>query len=151
MNEKLITIKNIAQELLSKMGFQEAAVEILNDLEGMVVCINAPEGGLLIGQGGEALFSLQQLIRMMVFKEFKGEMINFSLDINDYRRHQIEILKDFAIEKANRVAQEKRSFSFQPMSAYERRIVHLVLKERQGVVCESEGMGRERHIVIWPA
>ena len=76
--------------------------------------------------------------------------MGFASDINDYRRHRAEILKDFAVEKANRVAQEKRNFSFQPMTSYERRIIHLALKEKQGVICESEGIGSERHIVLKP-
>ena len=150
MEEKLTTIKNTTQDLLAKMGFGKMAVEIINNPEGIVVCVNAPDGGLLIGQGGETLIALQHLVRLLSSKKNKDETISFSLDINDYRRHRTEILKDFAVEKANSVAKEKRSFYFQPMTSYERRIIHLALKDRQDIICESEGMGAERHIVLKP-
>lgn len=150
MDKNTETIKEITKKVLAIMGFA-AEVEVVDEDGGTVARINSIEAGFLIGQGGENLFALQHLIRLMTTKELKEEKVNFSLDINDYRKHQVEILKDFVLEKANRVAQEMKSFSFQPMSSFERRVAHLTLQGRQDVVCESEGEGEERHIVIRPA
>jgi spoIIIJ-associated protein len=61
------------------------------------------------------------------------------------------MLKDIAMDRADLVVKERRSFSFEPMSSYERRVIHMVLGGRYDVICESEGEGAERHIVIKPA
>lgn len=131
------------------MGF-EAEVVFLEKAEGLIVNINCLEGGLLIGQGGESLEGLSHLIKLIVSKKLKDEFVSFSVDVNDYRCQRIEILKEFAVEKANKAAQEGKDCSLSPMSSYERRIVHLALQERKDVACVSEGEGLGRHIVIKP-
>lgn len=150
MNDKLSTIKEITEKLLTIMGF-EAEIAISEEAEGLVANINCSEGGLLIGQGGESLAGLSHLIKLIASKKLKDDFVSFSVDVNDYRRQKVNDLKEFVIEKANRTAQEGKIHSLSPMTSYERRIVHLTLQNRQDVICGSEGEGMERHIVIKPA
>jgi spoIIIJ-associated protein len=149
MNDKFLTIKELTEKLLAIMGF-EAQVDILEKTDGLIVNINCLEGGLLIGQGGESLAGLNQLLKLMASKKLKDEFIGFSVDVNNYQQQKIESLKDFAVEKANRAEREGKACPLSPMSSYERRIVHLALQDRKDVVCESEGEGMGRHIVIKP-
>lgn len=149
MNNKLEKIKEITQKLLLIIGIG-AEVEIFEKAEGAIVNIICEEAGLLIGPNGESLVALQHLVKLIFSKESE-ERINFSLDVNNYQQNKIEILKDFAADRADRVSQERRSISLRPMSSYERRVIHLSLQNRKDVICESEGLGPDRHIVIKPA
>ncbi len=150
-NEKAEEIKETVSQLLEIMGF-EAKVEASEDEPGTLnIAITAEEGGSLIGQGGVSLFALQHIIRLLAAKKLGEETKSIVLDVNDYRKGRVEILKEFISEKANQVVREQREFSFEPMTPYERRIAHVLLGERQDVVCESEGEGETRHIVIRPA
>lgn len=149
-NEKAEEIKETVSQLLEIMGF-EAKVEASEDEPGTLnIAITAEEGGSLIGQGGVSLFALQHIIRLLAAKKLGEETKSIVLDVNDYRKGRVEILKEFISEKANQVVREQREFSFEPMTPYERRIAHVLLGERQDVVCESEGEGETRHIVIRP-
>ncbi|KKR03917.1 MAG: Single-stranded nucleic acid binding R3H domain-containing protein [Parcubacteria group bacterium GW2011_GWF2_39_13b] len=150
MNDKLSAIKEIVEKLLSIMEF-EAEVFIAEEDEGLVVNINCLEGGLLIGQGGESLSGLSHLIKLIAAKKLKDEFVSFSVDVNDYRRQRAEILKEFVAEKANRAALDNKNYALAPMTSYERRVVHMALQNRKDIICESEGEGAERHIVIKPA
>lgn len=149
MNEQLKIIEEIVKNLLNIMGF-ESEVFVREEAEGVVAHINCQEGGLLIGQGGESLAGLSHLIKLITSKKLKENFVSFSVDVNDYYRQKTEILKEFVIEKASKAAREGRPCPLLPMSSYERRIVHLALQDRKDVVCESEGEGRDRHIVIRP-
>lgn len=146
MNNKLSKIQEITKKLLSIIGI-EAEIEVLQKSEGAIINIICEEAGLLIGPNGESLSALQHLVKLIFAKE-EEEKISFCLDINNYQQNKIEILKDFAIDKADQAVQERRNVFLRPMSSYERRIIHLALQNRQDVICESEGLGLERHIVI---
>jgi spoIIIJ-associated protein len=72
-------------------------------------------------------------------------------DAGDYRTSRIEELKLSARVAADRVRETHAPFRFNAMSARERRILHLVLKEEAGVRTTSEGAGEERQVVVYPA
>lgn len=160
MDDLSTTLKETAEELLGVMGF-DGQVKIEGARESLTVSIITPEGGALIGQGGANLAALQHLLRLMVSKKmriddtaenenFLPENKNFTLDVNNYRQDRIETLKDFILDKAGQAARERRTIPLSPMSSYERRIVHMTLKDNPNILCQSEGEGEERHIVIKP-
>lgn len=72
-------------------------------------------------------------------------------DAGDYRTARIEELKLSAHVAAERVRESHAPFRFNSMSARERRILHLVLKEEAGVRTASEGVGEDRQVVVYPA
>jgi spoIIIJ-associated protein len=150
MDKASETIKQKTEELLNIMGF--AAVAKIDGTHDDSVSVNiaCDEGGILIGQGGENLLALQHIIRLLVFKELGEEAKKFVIDVNGYRQGKVEMLRDMALDRADMVAKERRSFSFSPMSSYERRIIHMALEGKNEIACESEGDGVERHIVIKP-
>jgi spoIIIJ-associated protein len=166
--DKIISIlKDTIEELLKIMGFAgEVKIENdqarlpslregVNDQENsIIVNINVPDGGMLIGQGGETLMAFQRLIRLMVAKKMRindiSEQKQFVLDVNHYWQDRTEVLKDFILDKADQAIRSQRTVILSPMSSYERRIVHLALKDNPNVLCQSEGEGEERHIVIKP-
>ncbi|MBI4836862.1 MAG: hypothetical protein HY813_00430 [Candidatus Portnoybacteria bacterium] len=153
--DKLTSIlKDTTEEVLRIIGF-EGEVKIGSEQDGTpLVSIYAPEGGALIGQGGTNLAALQHLIRLIVAKKTQAEDAletkRFILDINCYRKDRADVLKDFIMDKADEAIRSRRVVSLSPMSSYERRIAHLTLKDNPSILCQSEGEGEERHIVINP-
>jgi spoIIIJ-associated protein len=106
--------------------------------------------GLLIGRRGETLYSLQFLLNLLVSRRVQKwpQMI---VDVGNYRQRRRESLEGLARRMAERVSQSGRPVTLEPMAPYERRIVHLALREDSGVYTQSTGEGEGRKIVIYPA
>ena len=143
------TIKQTITDLLKAMDL-EAAVDIdASDQRNIVVNIETQEAGFLIGQGGDNLKSLQHLARILVNKKL-GFPAQFVLDINNYQKQRISFLKEMACQTANQVLNEKAPLFLQPMSSYERRIIHLALADYPEIETESAGQEPDRRITIKP-
>jgi len=143
-------LKELTEELLSNMDF-EVEIEIdASQGEFLVVNIQSEEAGLLIGQGGENLSALQHILRIIVSKRLGQEPINFIVDVNNYKGHRLALLKEMALSLARQAADDGQIKILEPMPAYERRIIHLILKDFNGVKTESQGEGQLRRVVIKP-
>ncbi len=142
-------IKQIIEELLKVMDF-EGEVE-LDNRESDFVRLNivSPEAGFLIGRSGENLRALQQVVRALANKKL-GEAVRFIIDVNDYQKSRLELLREMARDLAREAIEQKISKWLAPMNAYERRAIHLELADFSGIKTESEGEGEERRVVIRP-
>ncbi len=105
--------------------------------------------GVLIGRRGETLASLQYLVNTIVSKGGNKPPV-FGLDIEGYRRRREQMLVDLAREIAQEVRETGDVITLEPMPAYERRIVHIALREEPGVKTESVGSGDERQVEVMP-
>jgi spoIIIJ-associated protein len=147
--DTLTTIKQIIADLLRRMDF-EAKIEVdTTNQNDIFVNIQTNEAGFLIGQGGANLQAFQHLARVLVSKKL-GSPIRFILDVNHYQKHRIELLKELANNIANQALRDKASLFLQPMSAYERRIIHLALANHPQVDTKSTGQEPKRRVVIRP-
>ncbi|NTU82948.1 MAG: KH domain-containing protein [Chloroflexales bacterium] len=106
--------------------------------------------GLLIGRRGETLRSLQFLLNLLVSRRVQ-KWPQIVVDVGNYRQRRQESLEGLARRMAERVRQTGRPIMLEPMAAYERRIVHLALREDKTIYTESSGEGENRKIVIYPA
>ena len=111
--------------------------------------IETEMSGLLIGRHGETLEALQHLLRLLVSKE-QEEFIPLVLDISGYRAARQQELESLARNLAAKVKDFGGSEALPLMSAYERRLVHLILQDIEGVESASEGEEPYRRIVIRP-
>ena len=145
-------IKKTIEELLKKMGYKEAAVEVReqDSPSALIVSIQVDDANQLIGQSGSNLNDLQRILRLLVVKK-EAESPLFLVDINGYRAKREQFLKELSQEIAEQVIKTKKSVMLQPMSSYERRIVHVELSGKPGIATESVGEEPERRIVIKPA
>jgi len=146
------TIKSVLGNLLEKMTI-EAEIDILEGGECPQFVIRAQEAGILIGENGQRLFALSHLLKKIVENEFNKnnlEKIQFSLDVNDYQAKRNEELKNLARMNAQRVRYFKKEIELEPMTAYERRIIHASLTEYPDIATESTGEGPNRRVVIKP-
>jgi spoIIIJ-associated protein len=103
--------------------------------------------GLLIGRHGQTLDAIQELTRMAV-AQHTGLRPRVVLDVEEYRRRQIDRLEAQAREIARRVARTGRAESLEPMNPFMRKVVHDAVAETPGVESLSEGEGLDRHVVI---
>ena len=146
----LKTARIAAQNLLQKIA-PEAQIGSVQEVDGTVmISAKVDEPQLFIGQGMETLLAVQHLLKVMLRKD-AGVSCFVDLDINGYKKKRREYLKELAVGTANEVSLVKREVALAPMSAYERRIVHMELSERRDIVTESQGVGADRRIVVRPA
>jgi spoIIIJ-associated protein len=149
MESNLPKIKSLMEDLLSVMDIPG---EINIDSESgdfLRINIQSPDAAYLIGRSGENLRALQQICRAIINRKLQ-EPLSFIIDVNDYQRNHLDMLKEMALKIAQEVTEKKEPSWLSPMNAYERRIVHLTLADESGIKTESEGEGEERRIVIRP-
>ena len=100
----------------------------------------------LVGENGEVVEALQELVRLSVLAA-TGRRSRLVLDIGGYRRRRTAELQDLAAAAVREARETGERVHLDPLSAYERKIVHDVVAE-EGLVSESEGEGAARHIVV---
>lgn len=142
--------KKYLEDILKAMniGYQIEARSINNE-EQIHYLVDTYENSLLIGVKGKTLEALQTLVRNLISSYTKEKVVT-TLDIGGYksnRAHQLEIL---ATKTAKEVAKTKVAVKLQPMSAFERRVIHEKLSDWRDVYTESEGEGENRAITIKP-
>lgn len=143
-------LRQIIEEFFKKAAF-EVEVEV-GSQEGSILPVNikTDEPQILIGQGGQTLFEIQHILRAILRKKFGQEIFYLDLDINDYKKKKIDYLKELARSAADDVSLTKQEKALDPMSAYERRVIHMELASREDIIAESAGEEPERKIIIKP-
>ncbi len=146
-------IKESIKELLEKAGFNcEIEIEKTSqeDRESVVYNIKTKDdSNLLIGQFGVNLQAFQHIARLIVRKKIEDKT-NFILDVNSYREQKNQSIIEEANEAARQSITEGRVIIMKPMSAYERRLVHMELSKNDKVTTESVGEGENRKILVKP-
>jgi spoIIIJ-associated protein len=115
----------------------------------LVLDIRGNDLSTLIGRRGETLDGLQYLVRLLVAKEL-GHYVHVVLDVEGYKAHRAQMLKQLALRMAERVVTTHKPAALEPMPANERRIVHLALRDNTQVRTESVGLGENRKVTIIP-
>ena len=146
----------VTTELLGAMGFQVRVVpQPVTDDEDQdgppLIGVNVlgRDLGMLIGRRGEHLAQLQYMVNLLVTRRL-GHWTRISLDIEGYKRRREESLIGLATRVAQQVARSGREIQLEPMPANERRIIHLALRNDDGVITESSGEGELRRVSIQP-
>lgn len=127
----------------------EAEVKAETDEEGCIITISGENLGLLIGRHGDVLDSLQYLATLAANKELK-DYYRVSVDVEGYRAKRRETLAQLAKRMAEKALKYNRSFALEPMSAYERRIIHSEVQTIKGVSSYSVGNDADRKVIICP-
>jgi spoIIIJ-associated protein len=129
----------------------EVSVAAADDAgHGVTVNLTAAENGrFLIGKGGQNLRALETVVRSMISRG-APRPVPLTVDVNDYRKQQQEELVSHIHEIAGRVRETRKAEALNPMTAYERRIVHTELAVYHDVVSESVGQEPHRRVVVRP-
>ena len=150
------TIETIIKDLLSSIGYPHK-VSRLEVVGQTVFSIEAGDDArTLIGAHGDTIHAIDYIVKKMVEQRLPkataegtpSEMPMFLVDINDYRTKQIKDLQTKALMMAERARSFQYDVELNPMSAYERLIIHTALQDAPHVKTESQGEGRNRRVVI---
>ena len=118
------------------------------DEEGALsINMEGSDMGILIGQRGQTLDSLQYLTNLAVNKNTE-EYVKVKIDTEDYRKRRKETLENLAKNIAYKVKRSKRPVSLEPMNPFERRVIHSALQNDKFVTTHSEGDEPYRHVVV---
>lgn len=122
----------------------------------IVISIQTPDNArFLIGKNGQNLKALEHTLRAMTAKSGRlgsgeGKESAIILDVNDYRKSRATHLIDVAKQAVARVRNTQKAEALFPMSAYERRIVHMELAAYPDIATESIGTEPQRRVIIKP-
>lgn len=141
-------IKETAQALIEYLGIIGEIVA--HKEEGSIrVDIKTEQAPILIGRHGETISAFQNILSQIAYK-LTGESQRIIVDCAGWRAKQEEILKSLALDTAARVIQTGQPQHLFNLRSDERRIVHLALSDHPDVSAESQGEGKDRHIVVSP-
>jgi spoIIIJ-associated protein len=142
-------VREILARILEAIGIR-ARIEIREDDETLVATIAGGELGLVIGKHGQTIDAIQYLINAIVWRGQGDERKPVVIDAAGYRARREATLDSLAVRSAERAASSGREVELDPMTAVERKIVHVRLKEFPGVTTRSEGTEPNRFVVIEP-
>jgi len=142
-------VREILDRILEAIGIR-ARIEIREDDETLVATIAGGELGLVIGKHGQTIDAIQYLINAIVWRGQGDDRKPVVIDAAGYRARREATLDSLAVRSAERVASSGREVELDPMTAVERKIVHVRLKEFPGVTTRSEGTEPNRFVVIEP-
>lgn len=123
------------------------------DVDGLEleVSVEGSELGLLVGPGGRTLNAIQDLARVSAQRRLGDHDTRLRIDVAGYRERREAALAKFAQDVAEQVRSTGEPRSLEPMTSADRKVIHDVLNEEDGVQSRSEGDDPNRRIVIEPA
>lgn len=142
-------IKTTIEKMLSYMNI-EADISITEDedLNIPIIMISADDLSILIGYKGETLMSLSHILKRIADAEQEEKKLSFIVDVNGYQKKKINEIKDKARVLVERARYYKSSVEMDPMSPYERMIVHALYSQDPHINTSSTGFGKERKITL---
>jgi spoIIIJ-associated protein len=149
--------KAVLEKLLDLMDI-EASINVsheftVSDDEGnpasVGLNVEGEDLGILIGRRGQTMASLQHILRLIMSHRHQVKL-PIVVDVEGYKERRCEGLRALANRLAEQVTTRKTPFTMEPMSAFERRIIHLALVDNPDVFTESIGVGESRKVVIAP-
>lgn len=140
-------IQNFLDVFLKQVSDEELKYNISNDKYYIYVNIEGEKTNSLIGYRGENLNALQTLLGAVANKEIE-ERIRLILDISGYREKRKKVLEELADKVSKTVIKTRRKVVLEPMSAYERKIIHSKLQNNSKVTTESIGEEPNRKVII---
>jgi spoIIIJ-associated protein len=147
-SELAADVRGLVQQITLALGVQ-CTIDVHESDEGLYVACSGADLGVLIGRFGQTIDAVQYLLNAIVARR-AGERVEVTVDAAGYRERRRVILETLALENAQRAIESGARVELDPMTAVERKVVHLRLKEHEGVETSSEGTEPNRFVVIIP-
>lgn len=149
LEEQGDAVADFLEELLEAMGLDAIAEPVRRGGHVYVDIVDAPEEdlSLLIGRHGQTLDAIQELTRMIVGRRL-DQRIRVIVDVDGYRQRREDQLSVRGRDLAEQVRSEGGEIELEPMSPFERKIVHDAVAEVDGVESLSRGEDPQRYVVI---
>ena len=140
--------KALTEKLLGLLGV-EAKIEVEAEAELIKIIISGEDLGLLIGYRGENLESLQLILGIVVNKKLSLDpRIPVVVDIDGWREQREESLRSLVEKEIKNISSKNPFVELPPMPPSQRRTVHLLVKDQDGLTSESSGEEPYRYVVI---
>ena len=142
--------RELVQRIVDGIGVN-AHVSAHEDDEAITLSCDGPDLGMLIGRHGQTIDAIQYLANAAMYRGRAEERKDVVVDAAGYRARRRASLEALAVRSAERALADGESVELDPMTAVERKVVHIRLKEFDGVETTSEGTEPNRFVVIRPA
>lgn len=156
--EVVLTEGEISEKVKYAMSFLKSVIDEFHEGEyelcptksekGVTIKISGENMGTLIGKKGETMEALSYLTGLAANRSDDSEE-KITVDVADYREKKEKDLVASAKKAAAKVLKTGRPFGFEPMSPYDRRIIHATISEIEGVKSESKGEGSQRRVMVY--
>lgn len=138
------------KDILKYFNVGEITIDEYEGDEGeLILDITGDDLAVLIGRHGRTLDALQFLVSAITVRKI-GYRFPVVVDVESYKNRQRRKLEALARSSANKASSQGRSVKLRPMTPYERRIIHIALRDDERVDTASEGEGSARHVVVVP-
>jgi spoIIIJ-associated protein len=136
--------------LIDAFGAKADVASRFEDEDTVLIDVTGDDLGLLVGPRGVTLAAIEELVRTVVQRHTGGHGVRVHVDVGGYRAKRREALSEFARRLADQVRDEGTEQVLEPMGAPDRKVVHDVVAEMDGVTTISEGEEPRRRVVIRP-
>jgi spoIIIJ-associated protein len=141
--------RELVQRIADGIGVS-AQVDLDEDDETITVSCTGPDLGMLIGRHGQTIDAIQYLANAAMYRTHAEDRKQVVVDAAGYRDRRRVSLESLALRSAERALADREPVELEPMTAVERKVVHICLKEFGGVETTSEGTEPNRFVVIHP-
>jgi spoIIIJ-associated protein len=142
--------RSLVSRVTSALGV-DGRVDVVEDDSTIVVTCSGADVALLIGRHGQTIDAVQYLLNAISHRAYGDERKEVVVDAAGYRERRRTTLEALAERTAEQVRSSGARVELEPMTAVERKVVHLKLKELPGVETASEGTEPNRYVVVLPA
>ncbi len=144
----VVDVRTLVERIVAELGAR-CRVEVREETTGVHVECTGGDVGVLIGRYGQTIDAVQYIVNAIVSRR-EGERIDVTVDAAGYRERRRVMLERVALRSAERALTSAQPVELEPMTAVERKVVHLRLKEFDGVETSSEGTEPNRYVVVTP-
>jgi spoIIIJ-associated protein len=142
--------RELVERIVEGIGVR-CAIDVLEADEAVTVSCSGHDLGVLIGRHGQTIDAIQYLVNAIVRKTYQDDAKDVVVDAEGYRERRRASLESLAVRSAQRALADRTRVELEPMTAVERKVVHLRLKEFEGVETASEGTEPHRYVVVVPS
>ena len=148
-SDQAAAARALVAQIVETLGV-DAEVVAREEPEAIVVTCSGPDVGLLIGRHGQTIDAIQYLLNVIAYRAYGDEKTDVVVDATGYRARRQATLETLALRVADQVRESGEREELEPMTAVERKVVHLSLKDVAGVGTTSEGTEPNRYVVVLP-
>jgi spoIIIJ-associated protein len=142
-------VRGLVTRIVDGIGVA-ARIDLVEEDDVITVSCTGPDLGMLIGRHGQTIDAVQYLANAIMWRRHPDDRKEVVVDAAGYRDRRRATLESLALRSADRVLADGEAVELEPMTAVERKVVHLRLKELDGVETTSEGTEPNRFVVIRP-
>jgi spoIIIJ-associated protein len=149
-SELAAEVRDLVERIVDAIGVT-GRIDVDEEDERITVSCAGPDLGMLIGRHGQTIDAIQYLANAVTYRRHADDRKEVVVDAAGYRARRQSSLEALAVRSAERALSHGEAIELEPMTAVERKVVHVRLKEFDGVETTSQGTEPNRFIVIHPA